>query len=88
VEDKCGDEVEGAGARFTREHELWKNVVSEIFAVGLDTRHTASRPDLSLHGMHSGKRLASVTPISSFPAAAASINGVSKSLFLLTISAS
>jgi hypothetical protein len=38
--------------------------------------------------MHSGKRFASVTPMSSLPAAAASIKGVSKSLFRLTISSS
>jgi hypothetical protein len=50
--------------------------------------HTASQPFLSCHPIHSGNLFAKSTPISSLPASAASIRGVSQSLFLLTISSS
>jgi hypothetical protein len=83
VEDEGGDEVEGAGAGFAGEHEL--GVYQYRYAGWSEVRgkRTASSPALSCQGMHSGKRFASVTPMSSFPAAEASIKGVSESLFLL-----
>lgn len=49
---------------------------------------TASNPPFSLQQIHSPNLFASTTPTSSLPLAAASISGVSRSLFLLTISSS